>query len=56
MMSELPPLNTETIQAIIDEKIDDTTVNQLVWYYLGYRYDAVANQWDASGVAPEWRG
>lgn len=53
-MSELPPLNTETIWAIINEEIDDATVNQLVWYYLGYRYDAATGKWDASGVAPEW--
>ncbi|MDJ0517968.1 MAG: DUF1823 family protein [Okeania sp. SIO2F4] len=54
-MSELPSLNTETIQAIIDEKIDDNTVNQLVWYYLGYRYDDTTGKWDISRVAPEWR-
>ncbi|MEB3342150.1 DUF1823 family protein [Okeania sp.] len=54
-MPELPPLNTETIQAIIDEKIDDNTVNQLVWYYLGYRYDNTSHKWDISQVAPEWR-
>ena len=38
-MKELPPLNTDTINAILNEEIDDETVNQMVWYYLGYRYD-----------------
>ncbi|WP_146027378.1 DUF1823 family protein, partial [Cylindrospermopsis raciborskii] len=38
-MSNLPQLNQETIWDIINEKIDDLTVNQLVWHYLGYRYD-----------------
>ncbi|TAF11270.1 MAG: DUF1823 family protein [Nostocales cyanobacterium] len=53
-MSNLPPLNTETIWAIINDTIDDTTVNQLVWYHLGYRYDSVTETWDTSQVAPEW--
>ncbi len=55
MMSNLPPLNTETIWAIINEQIDDAIVNQIVWHYLGYRYDSTTNQWDNSGVAPDWQ-
>jgi hypothetical protein len=55
-MSKLPPLNKETIWAIIDDKLDDNTVNQLLWYYLGYRYDSSTAQWDTSQVAPEWQG
>jgi hypothetical protein len=54
-MSNLPPLNLETIWAILEEKIDDATVNQLLWYYLGYRYDSSTAQWDTSQVAPEWQ-
>lgn len=54
-MSNLPPLNTETIWAIINEQIDDATVNQIVWHYLGYRYDSTTKQWDNSGVAPDWQ-
>ncbi|OUL37036.1 hypothetical protein BV372_04325 [Nostoc sp. T09] len=54
-MSNLPPLTTETIWAILNEKIDDTTVNQLVWYYLGYRYNFETGEWDSSKVVPEWR-
>ena len=53
-MSNLPPLNTETIWAIINETIDDNTVNELVWHYLGYRYDSTTETWDTSLVAPEW--
>ncbi len=55
LMSNLPPLNTETIWAILNDEIDDATVNQLVWQCLGYRYDTAANQWDASELLPEWR-
>lgn len=54
-MSDLPPLNTETIWAIIHETIDDQTVNQLVWYYLGYRYNPDTQTWDISELLPEWR-
>ena len=54
-MSDLPPLNTETIWSILNEKIDDDTVNQIVWHYLGYRYDSEANHWDITGVSPEWK-
>jgi hypothetical protein len=54
-MSNLPPLNTQTIWAIINDTIDDSTVNQLVWYYLGYRYDSVSEKWDSSSVPVEWQ-
>ena len=54
-MSNLPPLNTETIWAILNEEIDDAIVNKLVWYCLGYRYDEISGQWDTSKVLPEWR-
>lgn len=55
VMSNLPPLNTDTIWAILSDAIDDTTVNQLVWYCLGYRYDQTTAAWAATGVAPEWQ-
>lgn len=55
-MLDLPPLNTDTIWAIIREEIADDTVNQLVWYCLGYRYDDRTNKWDVTNVADEWRG
>ncbi len=54
-MSNLPALNTNTIWSILNEEIDDATVNQLVWYYLGYRYDESNQSWDTSKVALDWR-
>jgi len=54
-MSNLPPLNTETIWAILNDEVDDATVNQLVWHCLGYRYDEATGSWDTTDVAPEWR-
>lgn len=54
-MSDLPPLNTETIWAILHEKIDDDTVNKLVWHYLGYRHNSVTMSWDIGQVSPEWQ-
>jgi hypothetical protein len=54
-MSNLPPLNTETIWAILNDKIGDAIVNQLVWHYLGYRYDSSIAKWDNSQVTSEWR-
>jgi hypothetical protein len=55
-MLDLPPLNADTVWAILNDRLDDTTVNRLVWHYLGYRYDAVTNQWDTVQVSPEWLG
>lgn len=54
-MSALPSLNTETIWAILNEEIDDDTVNNLVWHYLGYRYDSANRRWDFTGVYQEWQ-
>lgn len=54
-MSELPPLNIDTIWQILNEEIDDTTVNQLVWHYLGYRYDRATQTWGNSQVPEDWR-
>ena len=51
----LPPLSRETLWAILNEELDDDTVNQLVWRYLGYRFDAEANSWDASQVEAAWQ-
>jgi hypothetical protein len=53
-MSNLPPLTTETIWAILNEEIDDATVNQLVWHCLGYRCDNNGN-WHSADVATEWQ-
>lgn len=54
-MLDLPPLNTQTIWAILNDELDDATVNRLVWHYLGYRYDDAIAKWDNTDVAPEWR-
>lgn len=53
-MSNLPPLNTDTIWAILNEKIDDAMVNHLVWHYLGYRYDQATQTWNISEVVDDW--
>jgi Domain of unknown function (DUF1823) len=52
--SELPPLNQDTLWMIIHESITDNQVNQILWHYLGYRYNRVENSWELSQVAPEW--
>jgi hypothetical protein len=52
---ELPELNIETIWAIINDEIDDETVNKLVWQTLGYRYDESQGKWDNSQVEEDWR-
>lgn len=54
-MTDIPPLNTQTLWAILDEKIDDDAVNQLVWHYLGYQYNSATSQWDTTQVSPQWR-
>lgn len=53
-MNDLPPLNTDTLWAILNETIDEATVNQLVWYYLGYRYNEAESSWEST-FAEEWR-
>ncbi len=54
-MSSLPPLTTDTIWAILNEELDDSTVNQLVWFYLGYRHQSDQQTWDNSNVDPSWQ-
>ncbi|NEO25892.1 MAG: DUF1823 family protein [Kamptonema sp. SIO4C4] len=51
----LPPLNSDTIWDILNEKLDDATVNQLVWHYLGYRYNEKTQTWDNENVPEDWR-
>ena len=53
-MSNLPPLNTDTIWAILNEEIEDAIVNQLVWYYLGYRYSEAKQTWNLDEVVDDW--
>ncbi|MDY6900166.1 MAG: DUF1823 family protein, partial [Cyanobacteriota bacterium] len=52
---ELPALTTDTIWAILKDEIDDTTVLNLVWHYLGYGYDESTGKWNADNVSEEWR-
>jgi hypothetical protein len=54
-MSHLPSLNSDTLWAILNDAIDDATVNQLVWHCLGYRYDTTTATWNAAQVAPAWQ-
>ncbi|MDJ1185729.1 DUF1823 family protein [Roseofilum casamattae] len=58
MLTDLPPLTDETLWRIIDEtrddSLEDSTVNQLAWYYLGYRYDRQTDTWDLSQVMDDW--
>lgn len=53
-MNNLPPLTQDTVADIIHDQLEDEVVNQLVWRYLGYRYDADTQQWDTSAVEPGW--
>ena len=54
-MTALPPLTTETVQGILDEKFDDDTVHQLVWHHLGYRQNPEAKTWNNDLVEEKWR-
>ncbi len=51
---EVPPLDDNLIWSIVNESISDLQVNQILWHYLGYRYDRIEQTWDLSQVAPEW--
>lgn len=53
-MDALPPLTTDTLWDILNDKLDDDTVNRLVWHHLGYRYDADTNQWNSAAVDAAW--
>ena len=53
-MSDLPPLNTDTCWAILNDTIEDATVNRLVWHCLGYRYDEANGKWDTTSVVDDW--
>lgn len=50
----LPPLDRDTIWAILNESLSDLQLNQILWHYLGYRYDRSTDTWDLSEVAPDW--
>jgi hypothetical protein len=52
---ELPALDTDMIWTILNESISDLQVNQILWHYLGYRYNLIENTWDLSRVASDWQ-
>lgn len=54
-MTSLPPLTNDTLWAILNEELEDAIANQLVWHYLGYRYDEASGQWDITQVPPDWQ-
>ena len=51
---KLPPLNIDTVWAILKNELDDDTVNALVWRSLNYSYDADSGTWDASTADEGW--
>lgn len=55
----LPPLTDATFWAILNEELDDTTVNRLVWYCLGYRpvagSESFSTDWSAAKVSTDWQ-
>ncbi|MBE7386123.1 MAG: DUF1823 family protein [Leptolyngbya sp. SIO1E4] len=53
-MENLPPLTTDTIWDILNNKLDDSTVNRLVWHHLGYRHDTDTDQWNTDTVEAAW--
>lgn len=50
----LPPLNTETLWAILNNELPDDTVNQLVWQSLGYGYDEQTQKWTPDTADAAW--
>ncbi len=54
MMTDLPPLTTENLWAILNNELPDDTVNQMVWHTLGYRYDGQTKTWQTGNVAAAW--
>lgn len=54
VMTNLPPLTTETLWAILNNELSDEQTHQLVWHVLGYRYDPQAQSWLADDVDDDW--
>jgi hypothetical protein len=53
-MPPLPDLSTATVWAILNDDLDDETVNRLVWHHLGYRYNETEGQWETAAVELAW--
>lgn len=54
IFENLPPLTKATFWGIINQEIGDEVVNDLLAYYLGYRFDADRQVWDLSKVEATW--
>ncbi len=52
--NNLPPLSEATYWAILKDEIEDAIVNQLMWHYLGYRFDEDTQSWNTDAVDPDW--
>ncbi|MBF2034061.1 MAG: DUF1823 family protein [Leptolyngbyaceae cyanobacterium T60_A2020_046] len=52
--STLPPLTQDTIWAILNDTLDDDTVNALVWDTLGYCFDNATQTWNLEAVDSAW--
>jgi hypothetical protein len=53
-MTDLPPLNTDTVWGILNDTIPDDMANALVWECLGYRLQP-DHTWDSTHVSSEWQ-
>ncbi|MBD2231355.1 DUF1823 family protein [Phormidium tenue] len=51
-MPSMPPLTDDTLWAILNDELDDDTVNRLVWCSLSYQ--EISDGWDSSAVEPAW--
>jgi hypothetical protein len=49
----LPPLTDATLWQILNAQLEDATINQIVWFYLGYR--PTQTGWDLAAVSPDWQ-
>jgi hypothetical protein len=50
----LAALTQVSIWGILNDTVDDETVNQWVWDALGYRFNPETQQWDCSTVEASW--
>ncbi|MEM9007642.1 MAG: DUF1823 family protein [Cyanobacteria bacterium P01_F01_bin.86] len=53
-MNTLPALTVDIIWDILNDNLDDDSVNHLVWHHLGYEYDAKTEQWKTENVDAAW--
>lgn len=53
-MTDISALTNETLWAILNNQVSDAQVNQLLWHFIGYRYNADSACWDGSNVDEYW--